>query len=182
MEPIKLKAGQKTGGRVFRQRDVSGDTAGKKIGDTSFKMFRKNPLTVIQEANQQLVKFAKKQGNKKSSHEFTLAINVGGDLHLGDSNKSSTLHDQANRLVSQMEEGKVYMLLPDSSGTLRPIWLRSSKLGETNDRGEIISALSDIMDNHEDSEKLISSIQKKLYQVKINQTEQGITVERNLSK
>ena len=173
--------------------DVISETLGKSVGplklrvrykinkqvnnlkDSNLQSVQRNPKTVIEESNNQI--------GKKNKNKLIFVTKVGGDLKYGKSlsSKSKVAQDileSKTNILNNMQEGKIYMLVPSSYG-LYPALLQSNFLGQTKIAPKVekvIKSLFDITDKKE-FKKVTTDISKVLFQTNITKENDKIKIE-----
>lgn len=143
-------------------------------------MPRKNPLDVLATAKSQIKAENKRLGtNRNEDMDLILVTKIKGELKYGNASKAiaDRITDKNNKvdILENMQEGKVYMLVPSANG-LTPIWLRNSMIGETK-VGEKVKLGLKTMFESQDKQKVADAkkyIESLMYQVEVNRTPDGV--------
>lgn len=179
--PVKLAVTLKVDKQLNQELDIKEAAKGQVIGTTTVKTPRNNPLKVINDSNTQIKSENKRLGTNRKPNQLILVTKIKGELKYGNAHpdiiKSINESKRELNIKENMQEGKVYMLVPSAYG-MYPIWLRNGMLGETKVAEQVKLSLKTLFESKNELEivKAKRDIEKYLYQVTVDRTPDGVNV------
>jgi hypothetical protein len=181
--PVKLKVTSKVNSKINTRLEISEATKGQVVGEKNVKLPRKSPQKVIDDSNVQIKSENKRLGTNRKPNKLILITKIKGELKYGNASKEviKSISDSSIEMSikENMQEGKIYMLVPSAYG-MSPVWLRNSMLGETNSNitTEVRDNLKMIFISKDPAAvtKAKKAVEKYLYQVSIERDGDAVTV------
>lgn len=184
--PVKLQVHRKVNSTktINNQLDILPAKEGQTLGHRT-RPSRRSPRTVIEESNKQIASENKRLGTKRGKNRMWFVTKVGGKIKYGDSLDPKIIEDMTKNkgydLEGNLQEGKIYMLVPSAYGTY-PLLMRNSFLGETKVAGEVKKALKEMLAlEGEAFSAKAKEVTRYLYKTSFNKNADGsieVTAER----
>lgn len=177
--PVKVAVRRKVSNQINTFEKITGAKAGQMVGQVNKAIPRENPLLVINKSNEQIKAENKRTNSKRKPNSFILITKIKGELKYGKASKDVVreILDSPVNIVENLQEGKMYMLVPSPNG-LTPIWLRNSMIGETKVAEKVKLNLKVIFENKDAAQVKTAKkyVEQLLYKVELTPTTEGVGV------